>query len=291
MERALLRGRRGRNHHLPENRREVDGRSPRASHTRSTATKTGWRCSINGPRFLILAVDQSNRLYGFTEQAIGENLPQMHVSVIFYPKEKGKRFLKGKWIMCNDFYTPPLEAQYIIEPYVETTEGGDARAAHRELKAYAYAVDTTDVKAWPPTTTPRWASSPRRRSGDQAQPDGHGLARLRNATSRMTVSGTPLMVIVADTRNRRYAYSRQDIDLSGGRTDLRRGSPSARGAPTRSTSRTAGASSDETNPESTRTERQNQTTMNIPTYRARPSGRRGRPAALLLGVPEPLRDA
>ena len=60
---------------------------------------------LNGPRFLILAVDQSNRLYGFTEQAIGENLPQMHVSVTFYPKEKGKRFLKGKWIMCNDFYT------------------------------------------------------------------------------------------------------------------------------------------------------------------------------------------
>ena len=46
---------------------------------------------LNGPRFLILAVDQSNRLYGFTEQAIGENLPQMHVSVTFYPKEKGKR--------------------------------------------------------------------------------------------------------------------------------------------------------------------------------------------------------
>ena len=62
---------------------------------------------LNGPRFLILAVDQSNRLYGFTEQAIGENLPQMHVSVTFYPKEKGKRFLKGKWIMCNDFYTEP----------------------------------------------------------------------------------------------------------------------------------------------------------------------------------------
>lgn len=62
---------------------------------------------LNGPRFFILAVDQSNRLYGFTEQAIGENLPQMHVSVTFYPKEKGKRFLKGKWIMCNDFYTEP----------------------------------------------------------------------------------------------------------------------------------------------------------------------------------------
>lgn len=62
---------------------------------------------LNGPRFLILAVDQSNRLYGFTEQAIGENLPQMHVSVTFYPKEKGRRFLKGKWIMCNDFYTEP----------------------------------------------------------------------------------------------------------------------------------------------------------------------------------------
>lgn len=31
----------------------------------------------------------------------------MHVSVTFYPKEKGRRFLKGKWIMCNDFYTEP----------------------------------------------------------------------------------------------------------------------------------------------------------------------------------------
>ena len=69
---------------------------------------------LNGPRFLILAVDQSNRLYGFTEQAIGENLPQMHVSVTFYPKEKGKRFLKGKWIMCNDFYTEPSRNRILI---------------------------------------------------------------------------------------------------------------------------------------------------------------------------------
>lgn len=81
------------------------GRSPRASHTRSTATKTGWRCSSTAP--VSHRRGQSNRLYGFTEQAIGENLPQMHVSVTFYPKEKGRRFLKGKWIMCNDFYTEP----------------------------------------------------------------------------------------------------------------------------------------------------------------------------------------
>lgn len=62
---------------------------------------------LDGPRFLILAVDRSNRLYGFTEQAIGENLPQMHVSVTFFPNEKGKRYEKGKWIMCNDFYEEP----------------------------------------------------------------------------------------------------------------------------------------------------------------------------------------
>lgn len=77
---------------------------------------------LDGPRFFILAVDQSNMLYGFTEQPIGENLPQMYVSVTFFPKEKGKRYQKGKWVMCNDFYTEP---QPEPDPDPETPETPD----------------------------------------------------------------------------------------------------------------------------------------------------------------------
>ncbi|WP_300108182.1 hypothetical protein [uncultured Alistipes sp.] len=66
---------------------------------------------LNGPYFLLLVVDLENRLYGFTDQAIGENLSEMFVNVTFFPKDAGKRYIKSmsskKWIMCNDFYEEP----------------------------------------------------------------------------------------------------------------------------------------------------------------------------------------
>ena len=46
---------------------------------------------LNGPQFFILAVDQLNKLYGFTQQPIGENLPEMYVSVSFFPTVQGRR--------------------------------------------------------------------------------------------------------------------------------------------------------------------------------------------------------
>ena len=96
MERALLRGRRGRNNHLPGEPAKKLRPIAQGEPYEIDGNENWLAMQLNGPRFLILAVDQSNRLYGFTEQAIGENLPQMHVSVTFYPKEKGKRFPEGQ---------------------------------------------------------------------------------------------------------------------------------------------------------------------------------------------------
>ena len=80
---------------------------------------------LNGPQFFILAVDQLNKLYGFTQQPIGENLPEMYVSVTFFPKEKGKRYQKGKWVMCNDFYEEP-QPEPEPNPDPETTDNSDS---------------------------------------------------------------------------------------------------------------------------------------------------------------------
>lgn len=62
---------------------------------------------LDGPRFFIVAVDLENRLYAYTEQAMGENLPQLYASVVFPLVWKTNRVKNGKWIVCNDFYEPP----------------------------------------------------------------------------------------------------------------------------------------------------------------------------------------
>ena len=76
---------------------------------------------LDGTRFLLLVVDLEHRLCGFTDQMIGENLPEMFVNVTFFPKDAGKRYIKSmsskKWIMCNDFYVEPEP-----EPEPEPTE-------------------------------------------------------------------------------------------------------------------------------------------------------------------------
>lgn len=75
---------------------------------------------LEGARFLILAVDVQHKLYGFTEQQIGGNVPETYVHLIFYPEELGKRYMKGKWHMRNDFYVEPTPEPEPEEP--ETDE-------------------------------------------------------------------------------------------------------------------------------------------------------------------------
>ena len=142
----------------------------------------GWlTMRITRSSALVVAVNPELRLYGYRQQGFGENMPRLYSTVVFRPWKQSYDESKS-WFMRNDFYTPPLEAQYIIEPYVETTEGATPEQL-TALKAYAYAVDTTD---WKVAT--------------------YDDATLGIITSKYDEEET----------NRRYAYSRQDIDLSGG---------------------------------------------------------------------------
>ena len=176
----------------------------------------GWlTMRIRRSSALVVAVNPELRLYGYRQQGFGENMPRLYSTVVFRPWKQSYDESKS-WFMRNDFYTPPLEAQYIIEPYVETTEGATPEQL-TALKAYAYAVDTTDWKvATYDDATLGIITSKYDEEETKRNPMATASRDSGTGNFTMTVSGTPLMVIVADTRNRRYAYSRQDIDLSGG---------------------------------------------------------------------------
>ena len=53
---------------------------------------------------VLVAVDTENRLYGYRQQELGENLPQLYTSVIFRPWKPMKKYVDGTWRMFNDFY-------------------------------------------------------------------------------------------------------------------------------------------------------------------------------------------
>ena len=53
---------------------------------------------------VVVAVDTENRLYGYRQQDLGENLPQLFTSVIFRPWKQMKKYVDGTWRMFNDFY-------------------------------------------------------------------------------------------------------------------------------------------------------------------------------------------
>lgn len=53
---------------------------------------------------VLVAVDTENRLYGYRQQELGENLPQLYTSVIFRPWKRMKKYVDGTWRMFNDFY-------------------------------------------------------------------------------------------------------------------------------------------------------------------------------------------
>ena len=53
---------------------------------------------------VVVAVDTESRLYGYRQQDLGENLPQLFTSVIFRPWKQMKKYVDGTWRMFNDFY-------------------------------------------------------------------------------------------------------------------------------------------------------------------------------------------
>lgn len=97
-------------------------------------------------KLMVLVVDTKNRLYGYTQYAMAENLPQMYVSLVFQPWKKSTSFKNGTWWMFNDFYLPDITAR--VRPTVETSEGAEAEAL-KGVSLFTFSVE--NPAEWLPT--------------------------------------------------------------------------------------------------------------------------------------------
>lgn len=97
-------------------------------------------------RLMVLAIDTRNRLYGYTQYALTENLPQMYVSLVFQPWKKSKAFKNGTWWMFNDFYVPDITAR--VRPTIEESEGAEPQNL-KGVSLFVYNVE--EPSEWLPT--------------------------------------------------------------------------------------------------------------------------------------------
>ena len=184
----------------------------------STAGMENWlQMTINAPQQMIVAVDPVSRIYGYTMQEHILNLPRVFVSVVFQPWKETPSYKNGNWSFYNDYLEKPTELKAYISPKIQTVEGGEVEdpSSATQMQVYAYAADTT-----------QWyiASYEDARNGKITYKSDSTQTRIAptyqayresSGLYGMTVTATPLMVVVVDRTNRLYAYSKQEPDLAG----------------------------------------------------------------------------
>lgn len=176
----------------------------------------GWvQMPLSSPTQMILAVDPTHRIYAYTQQELGENLPNLYVSLVFKAWKEGFSYKDGNWSFYNEFYTPPTYLDCLIDPSVQAEEGGPT-AEISSLKAYAFAADTTAwyIASYDDAVAGKITS----KSDDsftRTNPNFTAYKEDNSTLYKMKVSAQTLMVVVVDRTNRLYAYSKQEVDLDG----------------------------------------------------------------------------
>ena len=176
----------------------------------------GWlHMPLSGASRAVVLVDPTHRLYAYTQQALAENLPQLYVSVAFKPWKEGFSYQDGAWSFYNRFYTPPTYLACTVEARVQREEEGP-EAAVPSLKAYAYAVDTTQwgIASYEDALAGRITSKSDPEQ-TRSQPNFQAYEDKTSGRYVMEVSAATLLVVVIDRTDRLYAYTQQSVDLEG----------------------------------------------------------------------------
>lgn len=94
---------------------------------------------------LLLVVNKQERLYGYTQLTLVENLPYLYISVQFQPWKEESFYKNGNWWMCNDDYVPNISC--VVRPKSQQIEGGE-KSYLTASRLFAYAVESPE--AWAP---------------------------------------------------------------------------------------------------------------------------------------------
>ncbi|WP_295937718.1 hypothetical protein [uncultured Alistipes sp.] len=168
---------------------------------------------LDMPQAMILAVDTKHKVYGYTQQIIGENMPEISVVMVFKPWMKGFSYKVGNWQFFFDDYVPPKQLKCTFTPMLQSLENTEPVASTSTIRAYVYAADTTE---W------RIASYEDAEAGiiTSKQPPirtrtnpNFSASKGTDGTYSVTVEKEVLMVVVVDRTNGMYAYCKQTVDL------------------------------------------------------------------------------
>ena len=165
---------------------------------------------------MVVAVDPSTRLYGYTMQQPALNLPKIYISVVFQPWREGSSYKNGNWSFYNDFYMPPTVLKSYFRPSWQAGEGDEEMLfTSSQLKAYAFVADTTDwyIASYDDAAAGRIL----RKQGteERTTPNFQAYYEGDSGLFGMEVTATPLLAVAVDRVNRIYAYTKLVPDLGG----------------------------------------------------------------------------
>lgn len=185
---------------------------------------SGWmQMPLSSPSQMIVAVypdpdsDPKNQFYAYTQQELLENLPTLYVSLVFETWKEGYSFKGSRspnWSFYHPSYEPPPSVVCYIDPSVQRAEGGEQTPVE-DLKAYAYAVDTTAWYIASYNDAVAGKITPKEEGSPLTTPNFLAYPEQNSSRYEMVVTSPTLMVVVVDRTNRLYAYSKQEVDLAG----------------------------------------------------------------------------
>ena len=183
----------------------------------SEGNTVGWLQLPLGRRArMVVAVDRTDSIYGYTMQQPQLNLPRLYVSLIFQPWKEGFSYKVGNWSFFNEFYVPPTILKTYYAPAWQAEEGGEEQAfASTQVKAYAFLADTADW--YIPSYDDAVAGRIVRKEGTEelTTPNFTAYYESDSGLYGMEVTAVPLMAVVVDRVNRIYAYTKFEPDLEG----------------------------------------------------------------------------
>lgn len=176
---------------------------------------TGWiQLQIAQPVQMVVVYDPAEKMYAYTNQKLGENLPVLYSSVIFQPWKEMASYANGGWSFYRDGYVPDSKIDCLIEPYAVMNEGGE-REPVASMKIYAYAVDTVEWGIRSYDDAAAGIITRKKGEGTRTSPDFKAYREGESNTYRMEVSKPVIMVVAVDRTHRIYAYTRREVDLKG----------------------------------------------------------------------------
>lgn len=164
---------------------------------------------------MLLVVDHTNRLYAYTNQTLQPNMGSLFVTLIFKPWKETAAYQEG-WSFYNPFYRPQTELETYTTITAQTTETGADDEVVDHVKLYAFAADTTEWRiASYDDAVAAIITSKSNPEEQRSTPEFNAYQTNDERVYRMTVNQPTLMVVAVDRTHRMYAYTKQEVDLTG----------------------------------------------------------------------------